>query len=119
MTPLAWLRNVEEAPTTANINGLLERLRYVRGIGIDPAIGAKIPDFRFAQFMREGGVAPAFLLSAYSLNRRRATLIAAVSDLAARPADGAIQLFDRILGSLFTQVQTGRGRAYQDTHHPV
>src|SRR3546814_2181506 len=27
MTPLAWLRNFEEAPTTANINGLLERLR--------------------------------------------------------------------------------------------
>src|SRR3546814_7365560 len=40
-----------------------------RGIGIDPAIGAKIPDFRFAQFMREGGVAPAFLLSDYSLNK--------------------------------------------------
>src|SRR3546814_3782919 len=30
MTPLAWLRNFEEAPTTANINGLLERLRDVR-----------------------------------------------------------------------------------------
>ena len=28
MTPLAWLRNFEEAPTTANINGLLERLGY-------------------------------------------------------------------------------------------
>ena len=27
MTPLAWLRNFEEAPTAANINGLLERLR--------------------------------------------------------------------------------------------
>src|SRR3546814_5646366 len=103
MTPLAWLRNFEEAPTTANINGLLERLRYVRGIGIDPAIGAKIPDFRSAQFMREGGVAPAFLLSDYSLNRRRATLIAAVIDLDARLADGAIQMFDRLVGSLFTR----------------
>src|SRR3546814_6675432 len=25
MTPLAWLRNFEEAPTAANINGLLKR----------------------------------------------------------------------------------------------
>lgn len=40
MTPLAWLRNFEEAPTAANINGLLERLRYVRGIGIHPVVGA-------------------------------------------------------------------------------
>src|SRR3546814_3677619 len=53
--------------------------------------------------MREGGVAPAFLLSDYSLNRRRATLIAAVIDLDARLADGAIQMFDRLVGSLFTR----------------
>lgn len=119
MTPLAWLRNFEEAPTTANINGLLERLRYVRGIGIDPAIGAKIPDFRFAQFMREGGVAPAFLLSDYSLNRRRATLIAAVIDLDARLADGAIQMFDRLVGSLFTRARRGRERRYQDSIRSV
>src|SRR3546814_10700061 len=112
MTPLAWLRNFEEAPTTANINGLLERLRYVRGIGIDPAIGAKIPDFRFAQFMREGGVAPAFLLSDYSLNRRRATLIAAVIDLDARLADGAIQMFDRLVGSLFPRARRGRSEEH-------
>ena len=78
MTPLAWLRNFEEAPTAANINGLLERLRYVRGIGIHPVVGGAIPEFRFAQFVREGGVAPAFLLSDYSVNRRRATLTAAV-----------------------------------------
>ncbi|KAH3553322.1 hypothetical protein KXW50_009341, partial [Aspergillus fumigatus] len=77
MTPLAWLRNFEEAPTAANINGLLERLRYVRGIGIHPVVGGAIPEFRFAQFVREGGVAPAFLLSDYSVNRRRATLTAA------------------------------------------
>ena len=119
MTPLAWLRNFEEAPTTANINGLLERLSYVRGIGIDPAIGAKIPDFRFAQFMREGGVAPAFLLSDYSLNRRRATLIAAVIDLDARLADGAIQMFDRLVGSLFTRARRGRERRYQDSIRSV
>ena len=90
LCPAGAERDFEEAPTTANINGLLEQLRYVRGIGIDPAIGTKIPDIRFAQFMREGGAAPAFLLSDYSLNRRRATLVAAVIDLDARLADSAI-----------------------------
>src|SRR3546814_6342963 len=95
---------------------LLERLRYVRGIRIDPAIGAKIPDFLFAQFMREGGVAPAFLLSDYSLNRRRATVIAAVIDLDARLADGAIQMFDRLVGSLFTRARRGRERQIGRAH---
>jgi hypothetical protein len=73
MTPLAWLRNFEEAPTATNINGLLERLRYVRDIGIDPSVAKAIPEFRFTQLVREGAVAPAFLLSDYSINRRRAT----------------------------------------------
>ena len=119
MTPLAWLRNFEEAPTAANINGLLERLRYVRGISVDPAVGGAIPEFRFAQFVREGGVAPAFLLSDYSVNRRRATLTAAVIDLEARLADAAIQMFDRLIGGMFTRARRGRERRYKDSIQSV
>ena len=119
MTPLAWLRNFEEAPTAANINGLLQRLRYVRGIGIHPVVGGAIPEFRFAQFVREGGVAPAFLLSDYSVNRRRATLTAAVIDLEARLADAAIQMFDRLIGGMFTRARRGRERRYQDSIQSV
>jgi hypothetical protein len=60
-------------------------------------------------------VAPAFLLSDYSLNRRRATLVAAVIDLEARLADGAIQMFDRLIGGMFTRARRGRERRYQDS----
>ena len=119
MTPLAWLRNFEEAPSAANINGLLERLRYVRSIGIDPAVGDTIPEFRFAQFVREGGVAPAFLLSDYSVNRRRAMLTAAVIELEARLADATVQMFDRLIGSMFTRARRGRERRYQDSIQSV
>lgn len=119
MTPLAWLRNFKEAPTAANINGLLERLRYVRGISVDPAVGGAIPEFRFTQFLREGGVAPAFLLSDYSVNRRRATLTAAVIDLEARLADAAVQMFDRLIGGMFTRARRGRERRYQDSIQSV
>lgn len=59
------------------INGLLDRLRYVRGMGLDALVSRAIPEFCFAQFVSQGGVAPAFLLSDYSINRRRATLTAA------------------------------------------
>ena len=110
MTPLAWLRNFEEAPTASNINGLLERLRYVRAIDIDAGVAKSIPEFRFTQLVREGGVAPAFLLSDYSVNRRRATLAAAAIDLEAKLADAAIQMFDRLIGGMFTRARRGRGR---------
>ncbi len=119
MTPLAWLRNFEEAPTATNINGLLERLRYVRDIGIDPSVAKAIPEFRFTQLVREGGVAPAFLLSDYSVNRRRATLAAAAIDLEAKLADASIQMFDRIIGGMFTRARRGRERRYQDSIQSV
>lgn len=70
MSPLAWLRNFEDAPTASNVNGLMERLHYVRDMGINAAVSRAIPEFRFAQFIREGSVAPSFLLSDYSLNQR-------------------------------------------------
>jgi hypothetical protein len=119
MTPLAWLRAYDEAPNAANINGLLERLRFVRAIGIDPAVGTAIPEFRFAQFVREGGVAPAFLLSDYGLNRRRATLAAAVVDLEARLADHAIQMFDRLIGGMFSRAKRGKRGAIRTASSPL
>jgi TnpA family transposase len=119
MTPLAWLRNYEEAPTVANINALLERLHYVRDIGIDKNVSKAIPEFRFTQFVREGGVAPAFLLSDYSVNRRRATLVAAVIDLEAKLSDSAILMFDRLVAGMFTRARRGRERRYQDSIQSV
>src|SRR3546814_6356046 len=88
-------------------------------LGIHPVVGGAIPEFRFAQFVREGGVAPAFLLSDYSVNRRRATLTAAVIDLEARLADAAIQMFERLIGGMFTRARRGRERRYQDSIQSV
>lgn len=119
VTPLAWLRNYEEAPTTANINGLLERLRFVREFGIEATLGSAIPDFRFAQFVREGGIAPAFLLSDYSVNRRRATLVATIIDSEARLADATLLMFDRLVGGMFTRARRGRERRYQESIQSV
>ena len=76
MTPLAWLRDIPESPSAAGMAAITERIAYVRAIGIDPAIADAIHERRFDQYAREGAVAPAFLLSGYSVLRRRATVIA-------------------------------------------
>ncbi len=37
-TPLAWLRDIAEAPNSSNMTALLERLSYVRSLHISPEI---------------------------------------------------------------------------------
>ena len=118
-SPLAWLRDMPESPSTGNLNELLDRLAYVRGIGLDPSIANLIHEHRFRQFVREGSVAPAFLLSDYSENRRRATMAAAILDLEIRLADAAIGMFDKLVGSLFTRARRGQERRYQSTTRDV
>jgi uncharacterized protein DUF4158 len=78
-TPLAWLRDIPESPSAANLNAILERLSVVRAICIPAAevVGA-VHEHRLRQFVREGSVAPAFLLSDDSAGRRRATLVASL-----------------------------------------
>ena len=115
MTPLAWLRDMPGSPSTKNMNALLKRLRYIRQLGIDPGISLATTGFRFGQFVREGSVAPPFLLADYSLNRRRATLAAGVVNLEVRLADAAILMFERLIGGLFTRAKRGQERRYQDT----
>ena len=37
-SPLAWLREIPESPSAANMAAITDRLAYVRAIAIDPAI---------------------------------------------------------------------------------
>lgn len=110
-TPLAWLRDISEVLSTSNIGALLERLRYVREIGIRPTVTDTISAFRFGQFAREANVAPAFLLQDYSDNRRHATLAATVIELEGKLADAPLRMFDRLVGSLFSLDDGGRNVA--------
>jgi TnpA family transposase len=97
------------------MNALLQRLRYVRLLGVHPNVSLATSGFRFGQFVREGGVAPPFLLADYSANRRRATLAAAAFNLEANLADAAILMFERLVGGLFTRARRGQERRYQET----
>jgi len=116
---LAWLRDIPESPSAASMAGITERLAYVRAIGIDPAITETIHERRFDQYVREGAVAPAFLLSGYSVGRRRATVVAQVIFLESRLSDAAVDMFDKMVGSLFAKGRRGRERKYQASSREV
>lgn len=119
VTPLAWLRDTGDSPSARNLAGILARLSYVRGIGIDARVAESIHERRFRQLVREGAVAPAFLLSDYSLRRRRATLAAAMIDLEARLADAAIEMFAKQTGLLFAKARASQKRRYEATTKDV
>ncbi len=117
-SPLAWLREMPEAPSPGNLNLLLERLAHMRDIGVDPAIAGLVHEYRFCQFAREGAVAPAFLLSDYSMSRWRATLAATLVALECRLSDSIIDMFDKLVGALFTRARRGQECRYQATYGP-
>ena len=64
-SPLAWLRDVPEAPGANNLNEMIERLTYVRKIRLDPKLADSIHEHRFRQLVREGAVAPSSLVLAH------------------------------------------------------
>jgi hypothetical protein len=46
-TPLAWLRDTPESPSTTNINGIVERLAFVRAFSVPAKIVGAVHEHRF------------------------------------------------------------------------
>jgi hypothetical protein len=116
---LSWLRDVPESPSAGNLIGIIDRLEQVRTLGLNPALRDAIHENRFRQFAREGAVAPAFLLTEYSARRRRATLIAQMIERESTLSDAAVEMFDKLVGSMFTRAKKRKEERYQGTTRDV
>ncbi len=119
LTPLAWLREIANAPTPDNVRGLLDRLARVRDIGLPVAIGDAIHPDRLRQLVREGRASPAQLIGRYTPPRRRATLAAMILDLEAKLIDAALDMADRIIGGSFTRGNNKQKKSYAATTRDV
>jgi TnpA family transposase len=92
---------------------LIERLNHVRAIGIDPARGHRVHQGRLAQLAREAGRTTVQHIAGYERQRRHATLVAVTLELIADLTDQAIDLFDRLVGTMFRKVESRHARAFQ------
>lgn len=119
VTPLAWMREIATAPKADNVRGLIERLQFVRGIGIAADAAGRVHPDRFRQLVREGRVSSAQLLGTYTSARRRATLAAVVIDLEARLIDAALDMADRMIGGSFTRGGNAKKRVFAATTRDV
>jgi TnpA family transposase len=110
---LAWLRQMPEATKPMAMLGLIERLGHVRAAGLDPARGHFVHQTRLAQLVREAGRTTVQHVAGYERQRRHATLVAVALDLAASLTDQAVDLFDRLIGTMFRKADERHARAFQ------
>ena len=93
--------------------GLIERLVHVRSFGIDPGRAHRVHQVRLAQLAREAGRTTVQHLAGYEHPRRHATLVAVTLDLSASLTDQAVDLFDRLIGTMFRKAEGKHARAFQ------
>lgn len=112
---LTWLRALPHSTSPASLHGLLDRLNFVRELGLPADLGQDIHPARLAKFAREGAVAPVHLLSDFGKRRRIATLAAQMLELDTALTDAAIAMFERLTGQLFTRSKNRQERSWSDS----
>jgi TnpA family transposase len=108
VTRFAWLKDFPTAPKADHIRELVERLRFVRGIGLPTAAAAQVSGERFRQFVREGQLSDAHQIERLAAPRRRATLVAVLVDLEARLTDAVLDMADKLVGTMFVRAKNAR-----------
>lgn len=109
----AWLL---QAPTAARVTALLavlERLAHIRTLDLTAERGQRLHRNRLRQLAREGCRTTVQHLAEATPLRRLATLTAVTLDLGETLSDLALDIFDRLLGSLFRRAE----RRHADAFH--
>src|SRR6516225_1105820 len=115
----AWLRGHSESPAPTNLLALLDRLEYVRGLGIDAAHAKRIHPARLGRLLAEAAVMTVQHIADLEPERRTAILVAQTADLEARLADATLAMFEKYIGSLFSKAQNRDERRFQATRRDV
>jgi len=115
----AWLRDYAESPAPTNLLALLDRLEYVRGLGIDAARPRRIHPARLGRLLAETAVMTVQHIADLEPTRRTAILIAQTADLETQLADATLAMFEKYIGSLFSKAQNRGERRFQATKRDV
>ena len=119
LAPLAWLKTIPSSPKPDHVRDVIDKLRFVRNIGIEADAAGRIHETRFRQFTREGLASPTYLIERYAPHRRRATVAALLIELEVRLTDVALDMVDKLVGNAFTRGKNTKERAYVATTKDV
>jgi TnpA family transposase len=107
-TRFAWLREWPEAPTAANLARIIERLEVVRALAVEAAHARRIHQARYALIAGAARAMSAQHLTRLEPARRLAILAAFAIEIEAELTDAAVEMFDRLIGTLFHKAQRQR-----------
>lgn len=115
----AWLRDYPESPAPSNIVALLDRLEYVRGLGIDPARTGRIHAARLARLIDEGTIMAVPHIIDLEPTRQTAILLVQAASLETRLTDATLAMFEKYIGTLFSRARNRDERRFQATRRDV
>ena len=116
---LTWLKSIPVAAKPDHIRQILERLKFVRQIGIAAQAAGNIHVDRYRQFVREGRVSATYMIERYASGRRYATLVAFLIDIEERLTDAALEMADKLIGGVFTRARNAQTRSFAATSRDV
>ncbi|MBC7286348.1 DUF4158 domain-containing protein, partial [Hoeflea sp.] len=101
-----WLRQFEVGQNSADMNRLLDRLEFLRGIALDKAILVDVPPHRVARLRRQGERYFAGDLRDISGDRRFAILAVCAVEWRSALADAVVETHDRIVGKTWREAKS-------------
>ena len=99
--------------------GLIDRLDYIRDLGIGSERAGRIHAARLDRLVEEGAIMTVQHIADLEPARRTAILVAQVANLEIRLTDATLAMFEKYIGSLFTKAQNRDERRFQATKRDV
>ncbi len=118
---LVWLRQPPGAPSPDNFLKVVEKLRFLRSLGLSPEAARSVHHNRLSRLAAEGARMTPQNLSTLEAGRRRATLVAYLLERAASLTDEALEMHDRMVGDAMAGAKRtrdenlkGRGKQFNE-----
>jgi TnpA family transposase len=105
VTRFVWLRQFEVGQNSADMNRLLDRLEFLRGMVVDRSILFGVPPHRIARLRRQGERYFAGDLRDISGERRLAILAICALEWHGAIADAVVETHDRIVGKTWREAK--------------
>ena len=102
---MAWLLQAPQSPASRNILALIERIKFVRNLGIERERQRNIPCIAFDRIAAESQRLTAQHARDLAVFRRHAPLVAAAISLETNLTDATLLMFDKLMGSLVRKAE--------------
>ena len=100
LSGMAWVRQAPQSPSARNILALVERVRFIRALGIERDRQRNIPKVAFDRLAAESVRMTVQHVRDLAGIRRHATLVAAATSIETNLTDTTLLMFDKLMGSL-------------------